>query len=104
MGALAKAAFPEASDDALDPIEVVHWTGDDCYDSRIAPDGFKFGWTQATCERCWVERQGFRQPTRVRDEFHTGAEPCAFCGRPTWVGIYTRADPAKVPYPRIEEA
>jgi hypothetical protein len=29
-------------------------------------------------------------------------EICSYCGAPTIVGIYTRADPATVAYPREE--
>jgi hypothetical protein len=30
----------------------------------------------------------------------SGIEHCSYCGQPTIMGIYTRADPATVAYPR----
>lgn len=60
-------------------------------------------WTQPQCERCWVLRHtdddgNVREP--VRSIAGTGpAEVCAWCGMPTWVGIYVRADPATLAYP-----
>lgn len=63
-------------------------------------------WTHAQCERCWCDQQGewtdddrlvsLRQPTMVRsDDFDL--RPCCFCGGPTFVGIFVRHDPAKLP-------
>jgi hypothetical protein len=59
-------------------------------------------WTQAQCERCWVERNtaangSVRQPTRMAGE-HVTLERCAWCGLATFAGIYVRADPATLPY------
>ena len=66
----------------------------------------KLSWNQPCCERCWAEDKGVRiiddvdqmvDPIRVTNV--TEAEKCAFCGFPTWVGIWIRQDPATVPYP-----
>lgn len=106
MSKLAKGAYPLAADDALDPGDVSAWTGDPAYEAGEIPPGFKRSWTHPICERDWVIRQGFRQPVRLRDpaDQRSGAEVCAFCGYPTWAGIFTRADPKEVPYPHLEES
>ena len=62
-------------------------------------------WNQPQCERCWVDQHTnsdgtIREPVRVRDV--EGARVCAFCGYPTWAGIFVRADPSAVPYPEEE--
>lgn len=69
----------------------------------------KLSWTQPICERCWIEWNsewddddnlvGIRRPVRINAEA-TEVERCAWCGRPTIVGIYKRVDPISVPYPR----
>jgi hypothetical protein len=61
-------------------------------------------WTQSCCDRCWVpfviaSRGQLFDPTRVRTE---DIETCAFCGVETTSGIYVRADPQVVPFPRKE--
>jgi hypothetical protein len=56
------------------------------------------GWTQAICNKCWVQRHPGLEPYRMATE-HTDEEICAYCGTSTRSGIYTRDDPAKVPYP-----
>ena len=68
-------------------------------------------WTQPCCEACWINREGewealpdgqgeiltaLRKPVMVKD---TEVERCAFCGGPTFIGIYVRANPDDVPYP-----
>ena len=67
----------------------------------------KPSWNQPQCERCWVvehstadPRGGFivSQPVRVT-KGSGDPERCAWCGLPTWVGIWVRADPSSVPYP-----
>lgn len=68
-------------------------------------DGRPYSWTQPQCERCWALAHGgehgpWREPTRVRGH---AAEQCAFCGFPTWVGIFVRVDPRSVSYPRPDE-
>lgn len=67
-------------------------------------DGKRYGWQAPICERDWCLQHGgetgpWQQPVRVR--FHT-TEQCAFCGFPTWAGIFVRADPTTVPYPKEE--
>jgi hypothetical protein len=64
-------------------------------------------WTQPTCEACWIAQHSeydtndmvvaVDKPVMVKE---VQLERCAFCGAPTIVGIYTRADPATVTYPR----
>ena len=62
--------------------------------------GKRLSWTQAICGRCWgVYGQG--EPHRISQELREW-ERCGFCGDRTKSGIYTRADPMKVPYPRME--
>lgn len=64
-------------------------------------------WTQPICEKCWVEQEAkwegerlveIRTPHKV---IGPDMEQCAWCGQPTIVGIYKRADPETVPYPRV---
>jgi hypothetical protein len=68
----------------------------------------KLSWTQPVCERCWIEREavwdetdtevlvGLRLPVRTMEP---ELERCSFCGLPTFIGVFVRADPTKVPYP-----
>lgn len=49
------------------------------------------------CEDDWVSRNPRRVPVRMVDP---DEEVCAWCGKTTYSGIYVRADPATVPYPR----
>lgn len=69
-------------------------------------------WSQPCCEACWISRNAVivdqngdtsgiriasvRMPTVIRDP---DIEQCAFCGSPTIVGIFVRADPKSVPFP-----
>lgn len=69
-------------------------------------------WTQPTCEACWIDkhtnwddetgltRVSIDRPVMVRE---ADLEQCSYCGAPTLVGIYTRADPATVPYPKEKD-
>ena len=66
-------------------------------------------WTQPQCERCWINLNTaidptfevtIRQPVMVKDR---EIETCAFCGEFTIVGIYVRADPSTIPYPKKED-
>lgn len=67
-------------------------------------------WTQPTCERCWIQQHaGYNdedylvsidRPVLVKEP---DLEQCSFCGSPTIVGIYTRADPSTVAYPKEKE-
>lgn len=99
---LEHGVFPDAATDALTPGSVRDWTGDETYGSSRVPDGFKRSWNAPTCERCWVTIRGFIQPARVAAPDERGARACAFCGRPTWAGIFTRTNPSDVPYPSLE--
>ena len=57
-------------------------------------------WTQAICRVCyakWYPDRG--TPIRVLSE---DTETCCNCGRATSEGIYVRADPKLVPFPRSE--
>lgn len=63
-------------------------------------------WTQPTCESCWIDQHSawdgdglisIDRPVMVKE---AGIEQCSYCGNPTIMGIYTRADPATVAYPR----
>lgn len=73
----------------------------------------KFSWNQSCCERCWADEIGWRtdpetgigrliEPVRRLSPEDTSAKVCAFCGNPTWVGIFVRRDPQTVPYPTEE--
>jgi hypothetical protein len=60
-------------------------------------------WNQPQCERCWVDTHtdddgNLRVPVRLS---FVGDDPdvCAWCGYPTWAGIYVRADPSTVAFP-----
>lgn len=66
-------------------------------------------WSQPMCERCWIDAEGEfdldvlpdgtagQRLVQVRRPFvmvEPVLETCAWCGAPTIVGIYRRADPA----------
>lgn len=54
-------------------------------------------WDQSVCDRCW----DLFNPGRSAVHFlNPKEEICAICGEKHRSGIYIRADPAKVPYPR----
>ena len=68
-------------------------------------------WNQPICERCWIEAEAvwvtdlpdgrdrlesIRFPVRLTNPT---IEQCAWCGQPTIIGAYKRADPRAVPYP-----
>jgi hypothetical protein len=65
-------------------------------------------WTQPTCERCWIAEHtradgdgiAIDIPVRVKD---AGPDVCSYCGFITISGIYTRADPSTVKYPKEKE-
>jgi hypothetical protein len=66
-------------------------------------------WTQPTCEKCWILRKSewdddvlvsIDRPVTVKDD---SIQQCSYCGAPTIVGIYTRADPTTVAFPREKE-
>lgn len=59
-------------------------------------------WTQAICADCWFDRFPGREPVRFRPEVRE-SETCCDCGRKTRSGIYVRADPTSVNFPRAEE-
>ena len=52
--------------------------------------------TQPLCEECWIERNGERQPVRLRE---AELERCCLCAKYNTDGIYTRIDPKTVPFP-----
>jgi hypothetical protein len=54
-------------------------------------------WTQAVCDRCWDLWSPGRSPVRL---VKPQKERCSACGEETHSGIYVRADPKTVPYPR----
>lgn len=73
-------------------------------------------WNQPICERCWIDANGefdlddvagvvtqrlvsLRMPTVVREP---SVEECSFCGNPTILGAFVRADPSSVPYPKAK--
>ena len=73
-------------------------------------------WDQPCCEKCWIRNESrkevgddpeamvvvqIRKPIMV-DQQYTSIERCRWCNEPTFVGIYVRFDPLKVPFP--EEA
>jgi hypothetical protein len=60
----------------------------------------RMSWTQAVCDRCWELFRGGDVPTRLLQPVE---ETCAACGEKTMSGIYVRADPSKVPYPRRDD-
>jgi len=53
--------------------------------------------TQPICRPCWDQREPGADPVRIPD---APRETCAFCGKPSSAGIYTRVDPSSVPYPQ----
>lgn len=66
------------------------------------------GWTQPLCEPCWIAEHhtvdldgstSVRRPVRSLD---TDLEVCCRCGNLTVAGIYVRADPATVPFPKAD--
>lgn len=76
----------------------------------------QLSWTQPICERCWIEAEGewelertgdgarqvlarLRFPIRLKE---STLERCSWCGLPTILGAYKRADPRAVPYPAEE--
>ena len=65
-------------------------------------------WDQPICERCWLLRDdnwtedSVRIPVRISDDSGY-LHQCAFCGYPTFVGIYVRQDPSTVQFPREKE-
>lgn len=71
----------------------------------------KLSWNCPCCEACWIEREavwdenhddvfvGLRLPVRLLEP---DLERCAFCGNPTFIGVYVRQDPTTVPYPAKE--
>lgn len=66
-------------------------------------------WNCPICEFCWIDQEavldsnglmtGIRRPAMVVDP---PVEMCAWCGNATIIGIYKRADPKSVKYPREE--
>lgn len=76
-------------------------------DSEERVRGVRLSWNQPQCEVCWIEHnthtgQGVHVLTPYRSP-HPVLEQCAFCGKPTIVGIYVRWDPdnVAVQFPRV---
>lgn len=70
----------------------------------------RLSWDQPCCESCWFELEGQWDGDRlvsVRRPVHSPLRRlglgevvrCAWCGAPTFAGIYVRADPATLPFP-----
>lgn len=57
-------------------------------------------WTNPICDACWDRHYSERVPHRI---IAAVREMCAWCGMPNSSGIYVRADPKDLPYPRMEE-
>jgi|KBSSwiStaDraftv2_1062776.scaffolds.fasta_scaffold1418268_1 hypothetical protein len=57
-------------------------------------------WTHPQCEACWIASEttivsyGTLEIRRPHMLIGPGIEMCCYCGKPTIVGIYRRADPA----------
>ena len=57
-------------------------------------------WNQPICDDCWLATEGNRVPCRV---IEAKEEACSYCGEATKSGIYVRADPSTVPFPKEAE-
>lgn len=57
-------------------------------------------WTQPICQNCWIARNPDRDPVRVKDG---EAENCCDCGEATNDGIYIRANPLSVKFPKADD-
>jgi hypothetical protein len=67
-------------------------------------EGLKLSWTQAICDLCWLRQFPGKQPVRARNEMGVSDhEQCCYCGTATESGIYMRADPYSVRYPRVDD-
>jgi hypothetical protein len=72
----------------------------------------KLSWNNPQCESCWIDNNSStliidgETVTRVRYP-HKVADPeletCAWCGHLTIIGIYVRANPESLPYPKSED-
>jgi hypothetical protein len=72
-------------------------------------------WNQPKCEACWIKDNcevavvegedvivSIRMPVLLTHE-HRDIKQCAWCGGPTLIGLFVRADPLSVPYPAPDE-
>ena len=59
-------------------------------------------WTQPACSFCFELQLPGVNPIALKKEWRE-EEICAFCGQETKEGIYIRADPATVKYPKREK-
>ena len=50
-------------------------------------------WTHAICRTCWETQEPDRP---VIDPGNVPAESCCWCGTPTTIGLYKRADPSEL--------
>lgn len=58
-------------------------------------------WNQPICDACWHDLQPERRPVRLATPIRR-SETCSMCGKTTDSGIYVRADPRIVAFPRAE--
>lgn len=56
-------------------------------------------WTQPICAECFKTANPDREPTRMLE---SDQEKCCVCGHDTNEGIYIRADPLLVSFPKEE--
>lgn len=77
------------------------------------PADARWSWTQACCEACWISMEGDHDPETneliamripvININKEGGLlDCCAWCGQPTFIGIYKREDPDNVPFPAWE--
>lgn len=59
-------------------------------------------WTQPMCEPCWDHKNPNRRAVKIKDEVAV-PEVCAWCGETTRAGIYVRADPRELWFPKAED-
>lgn len=80
-------------------------------DDRTVLTAMTDTYNQPMCEACWIDQETIelpngdmtvRVPARVERGSDVKVEQCAWCGCATIVGIYVRADPATVRFPRQE--
>jgi hypothetical protein len=62
---------------------------------------------QPQCERCWVVERSDSEgwcpvPVRLKGGAPDSPPRCAWCGYPTWCGIWVRAHPDDVPFPTLD--
>ena len=81
----------------------------------------EYSWNQPCCERCWIDEHAVWAGDDDEDDLwehmwqrlisirlphvvlESPVERCAFCGHPTFIGVYVRHDPNDVPFPAKRE-